>query len=241
MKTAILAVMMIAGLQAQDRGERLFTETCGSGYCHGAGGAGGGAPRLVARGLTQQAIRVAVTEGVAGTAMAGFGARLGAADLNAIVGYVARLNGVAAPAGGPAPAAAPAKLTAQAERGKTLFSEAARGFGRCSTCHEVGGRGLAVAAPLRTVPANLAALKALATPRVITATVRGEVMPALMVANKSTAVVFYDLTVAAPVLRTEAPGAVTTREGSGWRHADVLGSYTDAELTAILAYLRAAR
>ena len=69
---------------------------------------------------------------------------------------------------------------------------------------------------------------------------RGESMPALILANKSQAVLFYDLTTPPPVLRTEAPGAIPTRDGSNWRHASVIGSYNDAELDSILAYVRVA-
>jgi len=246
MRTAILAVLISSGLQAQAietlvrRGEQLFTQTCGSGYCHGGRGAGGGAPRLAARGFSQEFINTTVARGVPGTAMNAFGGNLPAADLTAIVAYVSRLNNVANIAAGTAPAAAAPKLPAEAARGKTLFSEAARSFGRCSTCHEVGGFGLAVAAPIQTVPPNAAALRNLATSRVLTAMIGGQAMPALMVANKSTSVTLYDLTVAPPVLRTEEPAAVQTREGSAWRHSNVIGAYSDTELGSILTYLRAA-
>ena len=64
-------------------------------------------------------------------------------------------------------------------------------------------------------------------------------MPALVVSKKANAVIFYDLTTPPPVLRTESPAAVQTREGSTWRHSSVIGAYNDAELSAILAYLRA--
>ena len=72
----------------------------------------------------------------------------------------------------------------------------------------------------------------------MTATIGGQAMPALVVANKSASVTLYDFTVAPPVLRTELPAAVQTREGSPWRHANVIGTYNDAELGAILGYLR---
>jgi mono/diheme cytochrome c family protein len=164
---------------------------------------------------------------------------LAAADMTAIEAYVARLNNVANIAeGGRGGGPAPAKLSAEAARGQSLFTDAVRGFGRCSTCHEVGGFGIPVATPMQSVPANAAALRALATPRVVTATVGGQSMPALMVASKTTSVTLYDLTAAPPVLRTEEPTAVQTREGSSWRHSNAIGSYNDAELGAILAYLR---
>ena len=245
MKGVWLVLLLAANMRAQNvddvvkRGEQLFATTCGSGYCHGGRGVGGGAPRLAARGFDQGFINNTVTRGVAGTGMAAFGATLPGPDVAAIVAYVARLNNVQNIAvGGRGGAPAAPKLSVEAARGEALFKDAVRGFGRCSTCHDVGGFGIPVAAPIQSVPQNAAALRALATPRVVTATIGGQSMPALMVANKSTSVTLYDLTVAPPVLRTEAPGAVETREGSAWRHASVIGSYSDAELGAILAYLR---
>jgi hypothetical protein len=64
-------------------------------------------------------------------------------------------------------------------------------------------------------------------------------MSALVLANKSESVLFYDLTTPPPVLRTQTPGSIQVRDGSSWRHSTVIGSYKDDELTAILEYLRA--
>jgi PQQ-dependent dehydrogenase (methanol/ethanol family) len=86
---------------------------------------------------------------------------------------------------------------------------------------------------------DVAALKALTTPQVSTATIDSQSMPALVVSKKANAVVFYDLTSAPPVLRSESPASVQTREGSTWRHSSVIGAYNDPELTAMLSYLRA--
>ena len=176
--------------------------------------------------------------------MPAFGTSLSRAELTAVVAYVSALNGIANPAiaaAGPV-AAGPAEpaLSPEAARGRSLFSEATRGFARCSTCHELNGIGMAVTTPIGKVPADASALKSLATPNVATATVDGEAMPILMVGRKSQSVAFYDLTVAPPVLRTVAPTAIQTRDGSGWKHASAAGSYSDAELSAILAYLRTA-
>jgi mono/diheme cytochrome c family protein len=248
MKGIFLMLLLPALAVAQNlpdvvkQGEDVFGKTCANGYCHGAQGAGGGAPRLAARGFDQAYINNAVTRGIPNTAMQSFASTLSRSELTAVVVYVARLNGVANPTvAANLPATPPAAvLPADAARGRDLFSDAVRSFGRCSTCHEVNGIGIPVAAPIATVPANTIALKALATPRVSTATVSGESMPALILANKSQAVLFYDLTTPPPVLRTEAPGAIQTRDGSNWRHASVIGSYNDAELESILGYMRVA-
>jgi mono/diheme cytochrome c family protein len=231
--------------QAQDlvkQGETVFSKTCATGYCHGARGANGGAPRLAARGFDQDFINNTVTRGVPGTAMSAFGATLSRAELTSVVAYVASLNGVTNLVNNSGPARpAIVKLSGDAARGRDLFSDAVRSFGRCSTCHEIheiGGIGIPVATPIAKVPADAAALKALATPQVSTATLGGESMPALVVSKKTSAVMFYDLTTPPPVLRTEPPASVQTRDGSTWRHASVIGSYSDAELSAILSYLR---
>jgi len=83
----------------------------------------------------------------------------------------------------------------------------------------------------------VAALKAVPTPHVSSVTVGGEMLPALVLSKKSSAVLFYDLTTPPPVLRTELPDAVQVRDGGNWRHSSVIGSYNDVELSAILAYL----
>ena len=244
MKRALLLLGLAAITHAQDivkQGESVFAKSCATGYCHGARGTNGGAPRLTARGFDQRFIANTVQRGVPGTAMPAFETTLSRADLNAVVAYVASLNGVANPtiAGGGGPPGPPiARLSGDAARGRDLFSDSVRGFGRCSTCHETGGIGIAVATPIAKVPADAAALKSLATPQVSTVTIGGESMPALLVSKKADAIVFYDLTSVPPVLRTESPAAVQTREGSTWRHASVIGAYTDAELSAILSYLR---
>lgn len=239
---AVAALAVAQNLQdVLKQGETVFSKSCATGYCHGARGASGGAPRLAGRGFDQAFIANTVTRGVPSTAMPAFGSMLSRADLNAVVAYVASLNGVAnLITNSGSPGAVAAKLTGDAARGRDLFSDAVRGFGRCSTCHEIGGIGIAVATPIAKVPADAAALKALATPQVSTATLGTESMPALVVGKKANAVIFYDLTSAPPVLRTELPASIQTREGSMWRHSSVIGAYNDAELSAILAYLRTA-
>jgi mono/diheme cytochrome c family protein len=224
------------------QGEDVFARTCANSYCHGPQGAGGGAPRLASRGFEQTFITNTVARGIPNTAMQSFANSLSRSDLAAVIAYVGKLNAVAnpvVPSNAPAPPAAPA-LTPAAARGRDLFYDAVRGFGRCSTCHEVAGVGIPVAAPIASIPATAAALKALPTPRVSTVTVSGEAMPALVIARKTQAVMFYDLTTPPPVLRTEMPAAVDVRDGSGWRHASVIGSYKDDELSLILEYLRVA-
>jgi len=225
------------------RGEQVFSQSCATGYCHGVKGRPSGAPRLAGRGFNQAYITSVVVNGVAGTGMRSFATVLSRPDLTAVVAYVATLNGVANPrigSGDDEAAASGPKLTGEAARGALLFKEAVRGFGRCSTCHEVGGLGISVAAPIVRVPDSAAALKALATPNVKTGTMEGESMPVLVLSDGKQGALFYDLTSVPPVERNAEPGSVKFSDGSTWRHASVIGAYSDSELAAILAYLRMA-
>ena len=225
------------------RGEQVFARTCATGYCHGAKGAASGAPRLAGRGFNQAYINSVVARGVPGTGMTSFSSVLSKADLVAVVAYLATLNGVPNPDTGPDEAAAALSITAltgEAARGALLFTEAVRGFGRCSTCHEVGGFGISVAAPIAQVPASVAALKALETPNVKMGAMDGESMPVLLLRDGKQGTLFYDLTSVPPVQRNAQPGSVKFKDGSTWRHSSVIGAYSDPELEAILGYLRAA-
>jgi mono/diheme cytochrome c family protein len=225
------------------RGEQVFAKSCATGYCHGVRGASSGAPRLVGRGFNQAYIYNVVTRGIPGTGMASFSATLSKPDLAAVLAYVATLNGIANPKIGSgdddAPASTGPKLTGDAARGARLFTEAVRDFGRCSTCHEVGGFGTSVAQPIVRVPASVEALKALPTPNVKTGTLDGESMPVLVLSDGQHSALFYDLTSAPPVERNAEPGSVKFADGTTWRHSSVIAAYNDAELGAILAYLRA--
>ncbi len=224
-------------------GEEVFGKSCATGYCHGAKGTPAGAPRLAGRGFDQAYIANTAMRGIPGTAMPAFATTLSRADLAAVVAYVATLNGIANPSVGPGAGAAPAgppepQLTPEAAQGRDLFYDAVRGFSRCSTCHEVRGVGMPVTTAITNVPADVPALRALASPHVATATVDGESMPCLIVSQAKTRALFYDLTSVPPVLRTVDPASLKVSQGSAWRHASVIGSYSDSELAAILTFLR---
>jgi mono/diheme cytochrome c family protein len=231
----------LAGVLKQ--GEQVFAKSCATGYCHGIRGGPSGAPRLVGRHFDQTYISNVVIRGVPDTGMPSFATRLSRPDLVAVVAYVATLNGIANPNIGAGGAGATVStrptLAGEAARGSRLFTEAVRGFGRCSTCHEVGDLGTSVAALIAKVPSSPAELKALATPNVKTGTMRGESMPVLVLSEGKQSTVFYDLTSAPPVQRNAEPGSVKFTDGSNWRHSSVMETYDESELAAILTYLRA--
>ena len=239
----LLPVVCLGQDALVSRGAEIFTNTCATGYCHGVKGAAGGAPRLAARGFTGQYIRQMVTSG--DKEMPGFGGKLDARDLNAVIAYVGNLNGLpveAVTAGrgaGRGPGGPARSLPADASKGRALFFDSTRGFGRCSTCHQLDGNGLGIAEPINHVPERAAALRALATPRVRTFSSGTESFPAEVVKNSSSETIVYDLTSPPPVRRTFSNVKVSLDESSHWRHADVIQSYSDQELEPILAFLRA--
>jgi mono/diheme cytochrome c family protein len=241
MKPALFLLLVPMLGWSQNVGEKVFAQSCATGYCHGAKGTPAGAPRLAGRGFDQTYITNTVMRGLPGTAMPAFGTTLSRSDLSAVVAYVSSLNGIANASvnlgpGASGPTETP--LSPESERGRALFFDAVRGFGRCSTCHEVNGIGISVTTPIGKIPADAAALRALMTPDLRTATVDGEAMPALIVSQGKTRALFYDLTSVPPVLRTVDPGALKLSEGSAWRHSAVIAAYSDVELASILGYLR---
>jgi mono/diheme cytochrome c family protein len=235
-----MALVLAASGQAQTpdvlkQGEQIFATTCATGYCHGARGGPGGAPRLAGRGFDQDYIRGVVARGIPDTGMASFATKLPPPALMAVVAYVATLNGIT----NPNVETARPVISGEAARGAELFRDAVRGFGRCSTCHEMDGFGVPVASPIANVPASAAALKALATPNVKTAAMGNESMPALVLSESKRSTLFYDLTSPPPVQRNAEPGSVKFTEGGNWRHSSAIGAYKDSELDAILTFLRA--
>ena len=98
--------------------------------------------------------------------------------------------------------------------------------------------GIPVAGPIAVIPPDAKAMRALQTPQVSTVTVGGEQMRALILSRGKLVTIFYDLTSLPPVQRQVESAAVEVAEGSGWKHASVVESYSDAELTSVLSYLR---
>jgi mono/diheme cytochrome c family protein len=229
------------GADALAHGMDIYNKTCATGYCHGVKGTSGGAPRLASRGFDGAYITQVVRVGIAGTAMPGFGTTLERADMAAVVAYVGSLNGIAPSAIAIPDRGMPRKqLPPEAAKGRALFYDAIRGFGRCSTCHQVDGVGIAVADPIANVPASVAALRGLASPHVVSATAEGSTFPALVLSKGAVSVKLYDLTKAPPVLRTFGAKEVQLGSASNWNHSSAMSAYSDAELESVLAFLRIA-
>jgi len=219
----------IAPLMLAQSGADVFAKTCGSGYCHGANGQGGGAPKLAARGFDEAYITSVTRAGVPGTAMQGYGTTLTRPEFAAVVAYVAGLNGIAPRTDQPATKT----VTGEAAKGRDLFSDPVRGFARCSTCHQVNGVGIAVAA-IGRIPLDL---RNITSSHVRFVQAGEEKFPALIVSQGGRRVSVYDLSVAPPVLRSFDSGEVKIGDPAALKHPDL--PYSEAELKSIGAFLRA--
>jgi mono/diheme cytochrome c family protein len=240
LRVTILLVIPVI-VPAQDmltHGQDVFNQSCATGYCHGLKGAAAGAPRLAARGFDQDHLTQVIRSGIPGTAMPAFGLVLKRADLFSVIAYVGSLNGIAPRNPGLDRGPQPRPLSKDAARGRALFYDAVRGFGRCSVCHLVDGMGIAVADPIAKIPESAAAVRALASPHVWTATADSESFPVVVVSKGGAQTKVFDLTKPPPVERSFPAAAVTLRETSTWRHAEAVSSYSDAELEYVLAFLR---
>jgi cytochrome c peroxidase len=158
------------------------------------------------------------------------------ADFNAVVAYVANLNGIE-PRGSIFDPVA--RLSAEAAHGRDLFFDSVRGVDRCATCHQVQGLGITIA-PIANIPATAAALRNAPTPDIHTARVGADHFPTLVVSEGGRRTVLFDLTALPPVMRTIESASVQIANDSAWRHAAVVKAYNDRELESILAFLRSA-
>ena len=120
-------------------GLKVFNSTCTA--CHGEGGTGGRGPALntgrFVHGAGDYDLFQTIRSGVPGTQMPSFAA-LPADDVWRVVTYIKNLS---APTGGNE------TLMGDAAAGQALFF----GAGHCASCHEVNGRGAALAADLSDV------------------------------------------------------------------------------------------
>lgn len=248
MKLSVLLLTAVSVASAQDvfqQGAEVFRKSCAQGYCHGTAGAQGRAPKLVGRNYEQAAVTKIIREGVPNTGMPGFATLLQPSQLEAVIAYVTKISGGTYAAGASAAASTGGTaLSAEARKGKDLFFDAVRGVNRCGTCHTVEGMGTAVGPNLATAaPApdavTIAAIRRGRGAGLRLAQLAGlPPFPALVVEQTADTIRLFDLTSVPPVLCTVAKGDVTLSSGAAWSHSDAVRNYSDADLTAIAAYLR---
>ncbi|MGH9672505.1 MAG: c-type cytochrome [Bryobacteraceae bacterium] len=238
-----IAALFAGILPAQTTGGAgIFAQSCAVGYCHGSGGSAGRAPKLAGRGFDRAYLTKVVLSGVPGTGMPGFQGRLNEAEIKSVLEYVISLSGGAAPEARPGDPPKLADLpdagSSAVRRGRDLFFDAVRGT-RCSTCHAVEGRGIAIGPNVGVLArASAAGIRNAPAPNVKTAEAGGGRFPALVVEQGKETTRLYDLTTAPPVLRTLDSAQLKIGETAGWRHASHISSYSNAELTAVAEYVR---
>jgi len=135
-------------------GAKLFAPNCGSGYCHGTGGVGGGAPRLRDKELDPQYIFKTISNGISGTAMLSFKSDFSEEQIWKLVAFIVSDRKVTAPpetaptvaspatvlASAHSPTAAAGTVVGNAQAGKVLFFDSAQPKS-CQSCHAVNGEG----------------------------------------------------------------------------------------------------
>jgi cytochrome c553 len=144
----------------------------------------------------------------------------------AIAQYIKSLPAVAAPA---TAAVIRRQLTGPEKEGRAVFFDATR-MGSCGVCHEADTWGAPVV-EIAQVPADAAALRAFQSSRVRTYSAGAETFAGLPVSDD----VVYDLNSPLPVRRRLKAASAPV----AWRHD--LERYNDAELSAVLRFLRAVR
>ena len=231
----LLPAMLPAADDKTARGAVVYRASCAVVYCHGPEGKPGRAPGLAGGRLDLRAIIATAMAGIPNTSMPAFGGKLKAEDIEAAAVYIVSLAGGTDNNRAGAPAVVPSEF----RQGRGLFFDSARP-GACGACHEVGGWGNQVSLALQDLPrVRLEDLRAIETPAVVTARPEAEKpFPAVVVEKTKDRIRVYDLSSRLPVLRTFSSGEVELAPGSDWRHRDAAVLYTDAELAAIMRYLR---
>jgi putative heme-binding domain-containing protein len=75
-----------------EAGKRVYLGSCSMTYCHGAGGMGGGGPKLRDREFTAEYLTHLITEGIPGTSMPAFKDSLSRPQVAQLVAYVLSLS-----------------------------------------------------------------------------------------------------------------------------------------------------
>jgi len=137
-------------------GARLFATSCGNSYCHGTGGAGGGAPRVRGRDLEAKYVFKSIVNGIPGSAMPSFKSELSEQQVWSVVAFVTS-DSKTTPAAeaskvSPAvtsakpiepPAAASSTLIGNPQAGKAIFFDSSKPKS-CHACHSINGEGTAI-------------------------------------------------------------------------------------------------
>jgi mono/diheme cytochrome c family protein len=262
MSSACFAASADLGSQVA-AGKQLFETTCAASTCHGSGGVGATAPKLVDRNFALDDVRNTLLNGRPGTAMPAFKELFDADMLASVTAYVLSIStggrwATAVPVLQDDKAAAskafPARVAIGKESGSpaaghTLFYDATQ-MTACRTCHRYRDNGGPVGPDL----ANLSQ-----PPREIFETLtkkgggnlnyiamnvtilNGDVFPGVMLTETPELLRLVDVSVLPPVIRSFRPseiaGVTPLAEGMAFDHAKF--NYTRQQLLDAAAFLGA--
>jgi putative heme-binding domain-containing protein len=154
MKFVAISLLSIScAFAAEIDGTQIFKLRCSVGYCHGAEGKPGRAPKLRERDFTGAYLHKVITDGIPNSSMPAFKELLKPAEISAVVNYVLSLCGKA-----PEQQTNPAEpAPVSFDKGKALFFDTAN-ENNCGVCHAIDGAGAAIGPDLRKVKRTRAEL-----------------------------------------------------------------------------------
>jgi len=245
-------------------GAKLFVPNCGSGYCHGAAGIGGGAPRLRDKDLDPQYIFKSVSNGISGTAMLSFKADLSEEQIWKLVAFIlsdakvsdlpqpspAKPSTASASAATQLTSVSAATLAGSPQAGKALFFDSSQPKS-CRACHAFNGEGSSIGPDLATTGTRSArelftaalAARAAEGSRYVVLTLRlknGDKIIGIKKEEDAESVRIYDIAELPAVLRTVQKTDIAKFERTvDWAvHKDNASLYTIKQLLDLVTFLR---
>ena len=246
-------------------GAKLFAPSCGSAYCHGAGGIGGGAPRLRGKDLDPQYLFKTISNGVTGTAMVSFKDDLSEEQIWKLIAFIVSDSAVGArPAELPArpvtvakavsaasDTASPGTLAGSAQTGKAIFFDSSQPKS-CQACHAFNSEGGAIGPDLSNIGSKSAKelFGSILTSRIIPgsryAVVRialksGDIVTGIKKEEDDQVVRVYDIAELPAVLRSIQKSDITKTETVDWAVHKDNASYTIKQLLDLIALLKSSQ
>ena len=235
---------MSCAMGADIDGAQIFKLRCSVGYCHGAEGKPGRAPKLRDRDFEAPYLNKVVTDGISKSSMPGFKEILKPAEITAVVNYVLSLSGKP-----PQPVqqeTQPAPATANLEKGKALFFDS-NNEANCGVCHAIDDSGTAIGPDLRKLKLTSEQLFSVITnppkSKVTKLTLKsGETVTGIVTEDNGKTIRIHDTEGLPPVLRSIAKEDIAKSEKieSQVMPKTYGAQYTKDQLTEIIRYLRGA-
>ena len=242
-------------------GAILFAPICGTGYCHGTGGSGGGAPRIRGKGLDANDLFRAISNGVGGTPMPAFKSTYSEEQIWKLVAFVMSPPGAegnitnppapSTPSSIPSPAAVVnSPIVGDGQAGKNIFFDSAQPKS-CQSCHSFDGVGASIGPDLSAVATRtprelffgIVLPRDKVEPRYLSTRLTladGDKLIGLVKQDREDAIELYDLTELPAVLRTVQKKNIVKRESlnESPMPRDYSSLYTMKQLLDLVTYLK---